>query len=159
MDLGPIEILYNWQSVLLAVGVSAAVQGVKRALDIALGGKDKRKAVRLVTQVLLPLLPLLLGSLGAILVPLHPEKLTEYVTSHANVKPWWRSGRGARPWDSSRTTCISGLGASWRRWPSLLTVCRRPVRNGGPAFYGRAEVLSGCRPLTCGQCLFIVQLL
>jgi hypothetical protein len=88
MDLGPIEILYNWQSVLLAVGVSAAVQGVKRALDIALGGKDKRKAVRLVTQVLLPLLPLLLGSLGAILVPLHPEKLTEYVTSHANVKPW-----------------------------------------------------------------------
>lgn len=88
MDMGPVEILYNWQSILLAVAVSAAVQGIKRTLDMALGGKDKRKAVRWVTEVVLPLMPLFIGAIGAILVPLHPEKLTEYVTAHANVKPW-----------------------------------------------------------------------
>lgn len=92
MDLGPVEILYNWQSIVLAAGVSAVVQGLKKTLDIVVGGKDKRKAIRWVTQVLLPLSPLLFGALGAIIVPLHPEKLTEYVAANANAKPWVAHG-------------------------------------------------------------------
>ncbi len=88
MDLGPIEILYNWQSILLAVAVSAAVQGIKHTLNIAFGGKEKRKEVRWVTEVLLPLMPLFIGALGAILVPLHPDPLTTYIAAHPNVKPW-----------------------------------------------------------------------
>ena len=88
MDMGPVEILYNWQAVLLAVGVAALVEGIKRAINVAAGGSDKRKAMRWVTEVVLPLLPLFAGSLGAILVPLHPDKLTEYVTAHPSVKPW-----------------------------------------------------------------------
>ena len=88
MELGPVEILYNWQSVLLAVAVSALVQGVKRSLDIAIGGTTKRKSLRWVTEVLLPLLPLFIGSVGAIIVPLRPDQLTAYVTEHTSVKPW-----------------------------------------------------------------------
>jgi hypothetical protein len=88
MDFGPIEIIYNWQAILLAVAVSAVVQGIKHTLNIAFGGKEKRKEVRWVTEVLLPLMPLFIGALGAILVPLHPDTLTTYITAHTNVKPW-----------------------------------------------------------------------
>ncbi len=82
-DLGPISVLYCWQSLLLAFGVSATTNYVKQAIDWKLGGKDARANKIFVNRVILPALPLILGALGGLFVPIHPDALTLYLTEHA----------------------------------------------------------------------------
>lgn len=81
MDLGPLEVLYCWQSALLAVGVATTTQGVKNALDVFVGGKQVRKKKLIITKLILPATPVLLGALGAVFIPLHPEALTAYMAA------------------------------------------------------------------------------
>ena len=99
--MNPIEVLYSWQSVVLAVAVAGLVQAIKTTLDTALGaaptgrkpettdrraaratGREIRKQSALLTRILLPLLPIIIGAVLAMLVPLRPDILTEYAKTH-----------------------------------------------------------------------------
>lgn len=81
--LGPLAVLYSWQSLLLAFGVASITHVVKGVLDLKLGGKEERAKKMWANRVFLPLTPIVLGALGGALVPLHPEALTEYLTAHS----------------------------------------------------------------------------
>ena len=85
MDLGPLEVLYCWQSVLLAIGVATATHGVKRLFDVFAGGKEARKKKIIINRLILPATPILLGAIGAAVVPILPEALIAYSTLHGLV--------------------------------------------------------------------------
>ncbi len=99
--MNPIEVLYSWQSVVLAVAVAGLVQAIKTTLDTALGaappgrkpettdrraaratGREIRKQSALLTRIILPLLPIIIGAVLAMIVPLRPDILTEYAKTH-----------------------------------------------------------------------------
>lgn len=83
--LGPLAVLYSWQSILLAFGVASLTHAVKGALDLKLGGKEERQRRLWANRVVLPLTPIGLGAVGGALIPLHPEALREYLSTHAVV--------------------------------------------------------------------------
>lgn len=85
--LGPLAVLYSWQSLLLAFGVASLTHVIKGALDVKLGGKEERQKRLWANRVVLPLTPIALGAVGGAVVPLHPEALMEYLTAHAVVGP------------------------------------------------------------------------
>jgi len=85
MDLGPLEVLYCWQSCLLAVGVASSTHGVKALLDVLVGGKAARKKRIVINRLVLPATPIVLGAVGAVVVPLHPEALIAYASLHGLV--------------------------------------------------------------------------
>lgn len=91
--MNPLEILYSWQSLFLAIVIAGITQSVKHGVDIYLEGRqgdspDKKtgKEIRqqnaLVNSTLLPLFPLFLGSLFGAFLPIQPEPLVQYVTTH-----------------------------------------------------------------------------
>lgn len=104
--MNPIDVFYSWQSLLLAVAVSGIVQAVKTGIDTVYGtssarrssdapgtkahhvGKELRKSNALITRGLLPLLPILIGAVLAVLVPLHPEILTAYAEGKGGGRDW-----------------------------------------------------------------------
>jgi hypothetical protein len=83
LDFGPLSVLYCWQSVLLAIGVSALSHGFKALLDVAVGGQERRRRHLILHRLVLPATPIILGAVGAVVVPLHPEALIAYVQLHA----------------------------------------------------------------------------
>lgn len=82
-DFGPLSVLYCWQSIVLAVGVSTGTHGVKRLVDFQLGGKDARKSLVFFQSIFLPATPIVLGALIGAFVPLWPEPLTAYIATNA----------------------------------------------------------------------------
>jgi hypothetical protein len=80
--LGPLAVLYCWQSMLLAFGVAAITNVLKNALDLRLGGREARTRKLFAHRVIMPLMPIVLGAGGAALIPIHPEALTDYLTAH-----------------------------------------------------------------------------
>jgi len=82
-DFGPLSVLYCWQSVVLAVGVSTGTHGVKRLVDFQLGGKDARKSLVFFQSIFLPATPIVLGALIGAFVPLWPEALTAYIATNS----------------------------------------------------------------------------
>lgn len=104
--MNPIDVFYSWQSLLLAVGVSGIVQAVKTGIDTVYGtsparrssdapgakahhvGKELRKSNALLTRGLLPLLPILIGALLAVFVPLRPDILTTYAEGKGGGMDW-----------------------------------------------------------------------
>lgn len=104
--MNPIDVFYSWQSLLLAVAVSGIVQAVKTGIDTVYGtsparrstdlpsvkahhvGKEIRKSNALITRGLLPLLPILIGAVLAMLVPLRPDILTAYAEGKGGGRDW-----------------------------------------------------------------------
>jgi hypothetical protein len=83
LDLGPLNVLICWQSLLLSFCVATLTHGAKTALDFSIeGGKEQRKKKIFVNRVVLPATPIILGSLVAMFVPLHPEALLKYIADH-----------------------------------------------------------------------------
>lgn len=82
LDLGPLNVLVCWQTFILALGVAIATQGVKRALDYSVGGKEERQKRMFINRLVLPGTPITLGAVAAVLVPLHPEALTQYIAAN-----------------------------------------------------------------------------
>lgn len=91
--MNPLEILYSWQSLFLAIVIAGITQSVKHGVDIYLEGRQgdspDRKTGReirqqnaLVNNTLLPLFPLFLGALLGAFLPIQPEPLVLYVTTH-----------------------------------------------------------------------------
>lgn len=83
IELGPLSILIGWQSFLLSLVIATATHGVKRVIDFFIeGGKAARRQKIFINRIALPATPIVIGSLVAIFVPIHPEALLEYITSH-----------------------------------------------------------------------------
>jgi hypothetical protein len=103
--VSPIDVFYSWQSLVLAVAVAGTVQAVKTGIDTVYGvsparrrndpatsarvvGREIRKSNVVLTRGFLPLLPIFMGALLAVLVPLHPEILTVYAEGKAGNRDW-----------------------------------------------------------------------
>lgn len=86
--MNPLDILYAWQSALLAVVIVGITQGVKAGIEAYLvlknvgttkTGKELRGEITLIDRAILPLVPLVSGSLLGAFVPVRPEALVDYV--------------------------------------------------------------------------------
>lgn len=96
----PLDILYSWQSLFLAVVIATMTQSFKRLVEGLIerysggDGVAKRKA-SLANTTLLPLFPLVLGGLIGRFFPIRPEYLVQYVnenhTSMAIYAMWGAS--------------------------------------------------------------------
>lgn len=83
--MGPLDIFIGWQPLLIAAIVYMTTQLVKAIIDGVMG-REKRKANRVLTRIVLPALPPLLGACAAF-IPAHPQSLVDYVA--ANELDWW----------------------------------------------------------------------
>jgi len=95
--MNPLELLYSWQALLIAVAATGITQLVKTVIDIVWGHKDAqptptakdakrvgealRKRSVIVNRLVLPMTPIWTGALMAVLIPIRPEVVTEYVTT------------------------------------------------------------------------------
>lgn len=96
--MSPLDLLYSWQALMVAIVATGITQLLKTILDVTLGkaapestpgikemakvGMDKRKSNVVVNRFVLPMAPILVGFIYAMLVPIRPEALIEYVTAH-----------------------------------------------------------------------------
>lgn len=85
MELGPMEILYCWQSVLLSCGVHVGTRALKGAVLLSAG--DSKKRLAWAKQFFIPLIPLLLGMFSAVVFPLHPDALVKYIKADGIADP------------------------------------------------------------------------
>ena len=95
-DLGPLNVFICWQTILFSIGIALASHGIKTIMDLIIGhysgadhekskiGKDIRKNSKLITGILVPSIPLVVGSLLALFVPLTPDVLVTYVKGLKN---------------------------------------------------------------------------
>lgn len=91
--MNPLDILYTWQSALLSLVIVGLTQGVKAGIEAHLllknqgtskTGKELRGEIAVIDRAVLPLVPLVSGSLLAAFVPIRPEVLVQYVTEHGD---------------------------------------------------------------------------
>lgn len=96
--MNPIEILWCWQALLVALVAAGMTQFVKTAVDIFWGkvapetttslkdmaeiGKGRRKANIALNRLIFPSLPVQIGALLAALAPIRPDVLTEFVAKN-----------------------------------------------------------------------------
>lgn len=89
--MNPLDILYAWQSALLAVVIVGITQGVKAGIEAYLvlknqgttkTGRELRKEISVLDRAVLPLVPLVSGALMGAFIPVRPEVLVQYVTEH-----------------------------------------------------------------------------
>jgi hypothetical protein len=89
--MNPLDILYAWQSALLAVVIVGITQGVKAGIEAYLliknagttkTGRELRKEISVLDRAILPLVPLVSGALIGAFVPMRPEVLVQYVNEH-----------------------------------------------------------------------------
>lgn len=81
-DLGPLSMFLSWQTLVLAMIIATVTSGAKTLIDVIMGGSDKRKKNKVLTELVLPAIPALLGVLFGALLPLHPDPLIAYVREH-----------------------------------------------------------------------------
>lgn len=79
--MNPLDILYSWPALLCVSACIGVTQAAKRALDVRLG-EEARKASRPLSVFVLPTLPVAVGALYAVAVPLHPDALVAYLAEH-----------------------------------------------------------------------------
>lgn len=124
LDLGPIAVLVCWQSVVLAVAVASLTHVFKRAIDYRFGSPEIRRKHIWVQRLLLPSIPLMLGVLVSVSVPLHPDALMTYMASHEFV--------GLRKW---AILAIYGLVVGqfsdyvWSRYTGLKSVAKKKLKK------------------------------
>jgi len=91
--MNPLDIIYAWQSALLAVVIVGLTQGAKAGIEAYLllknkgttkTGKELRGEVAILDRAVLPIVPLVSGALMGAFVPMRPEVLVQYVTEHGN---------------------------------------------------------------------------
>jgi hypothetical protein len=95
--MNPISLVYSLETLLIAVLAITLTQLAKLGIDIVLSddrklqraairnGADVRKQHPVLSQVVLPLLPLLFGFALPILLNLGPDVLIEYAKAHGNT--------------------------------------------------------------------------
>jgi hypothetical protein len=102
--MNPIELIYSWQALLVATAAFGVTQLMKTVLDIYWGkslkkrasiipaeassrivGKAQRKSSMMVNRVVLPVMPVILGAVFAMVVPARPEVLLDFVDARVDV--------------------------------------------------------------------------
>jgi hypothetical protein len=94
--MNPLELLYSWQALLIAIAATGITQLVKTVIDIAWGRKDVespstvkdakrageilRKRNLIINRLVLPMTPIWTGALMAALIPIRPEAIITYIT-------------------------------------------------------------------------------
>jgi hypothetical protein len=96
--MGPLDILYCWQSLLCAVAVIGVMKAVTAAIDLAIG-KDRRRANRWLSYFVLPMATVLLGFVYGAVVPLRPDALSSYLAEHEIEG--WRAMLSAGMWGAA----------------------------------------------------------
>lgn len=99
MDI--IGIFLSWQAVVLAVACVGIAQLVKTAIDVIKGrriaktvdksarkiGRELRQESLVLNRIVMPMVPIIVGAVFAAIIPLRPEFIVEYVTTHVS-NPW-----------------------------------------------------------------------
>lgn len=99
--MGPLDSLFCWQALLIALMASGMTQLTKSVIDVVWGlrhetptptvadalklGGALRRNTLIINRLLLPSVPILAGFLFAAFVPMRPDNLTHYVESHEIV--------------------------------------------------------------------------
>lgn len=81
--MGPLDVFLGWQALLLAALAYMLVQLLKTILDTTIGA-ERRKASRVLTRIVLPAVPPVVGALLALVLPL-PESLAAWVKEEPRV--------------------------------------------------------------------------
>lgn len=90
--MGPLDVFLGWQALLLAALCYMLCQLGKSILDAAMGA-ERRKANRVLTRIVLPAVPPVIGALLGLVLPL-PESLAAWVAEEP--LPWLAlAARGA----------------------------------------------------------------
>ena len=95
--MNPLDLLYSWQAVLVAIAATGVTQLIKTAVDVVWGHKDatptptvqdakrvgeqRRKRSLIINRLVLPMAPIWTGALMAALIPVRPEAIVEDVTA------------------------------------------------------------------------------
>lgn len=103
--MNPLDLLYSWQAVLIAIAATGVTQLIKTVLDVVWGHKDaqptptvkdakkvgeaRRKRSLIVNRLVLPMAPIWTGALMASVIPIRPEALVEYITAQ-HIEGWGR---------------------------------------------------------------------
>lgn len=101
--MGPLDSLFCWQALLIALMASGTTQLTKSIIDVVWGlnhetptptmadalklGGALRRNTLIINRLVLPATPILAGFLFAAIVPMRPENLSHYVESHS-VAAW-----------------------------------------------------------------------
>lgn len=96
--MGPLELLYCWQALIIAIAATGFTQLLKTVIDVTWGhvnaaptptmkakktvGADLRRSNKVLNRILLPMMPILFGFLMAVVVPVRPDLLLSYVSEH-----------------------------------------------------------------------------
>lgn len=83
----PLEILFCWQALLVAITVAGILRFVKATMDAAKGA-DWRKDRKWIELFLFPLSAIFLGAGVAVVLPLHPDVLQEYLDKVPEGQQW-----------------------------------------------------------------------
>lgn len=95
----PLDLLYSWQGIMVAIAATGVTQLLKTVLDIVWGqvdpkstptvkdaarwGATMRRRSLIVNRLVLPMFPILVGFIMALIIPIHPDVLIQYVdTNH-----------------------------------------------------------------------------
>lgn len=79
--MDPLQLIYSWQAIMIAAVASGLTQLAKTIMDIWVG-KDKRQNSVVLTRIALPIMPIAFGALSALIIPVRPDFLTQYVEAH-----------------------------------------------------------------------------
>jgi hypothetical protein len=96
MESNPLELLYSWQAMLVAIAATGITQLVKTILDVLYGrgsspanlvesakaGAATRKRTLLINRFVLPMTPIVVGAVMAMVVPVRPDPVLAYVATH-----------------------------------------------------------------------------
>lgn len=96
MESNPLELLYSWQAMLVAVAATGITQLVKTLIDVLWGrstspanvaesakaGAEARKRGILINRFILPMTPIFVGAFMAMVVPIRPDPVIAYVVTH-----------------------------------------------------------------------------
>lgn len=110
-----LELFYSWQAVIVAVACIGITKLVTTVLEMAKILSHKGDGPVWTRRLLLPLLPICIGFLVAAFVPLRPEFLVHYITTH--VEGWWNTTLSYGAWGAA---CGQFAGYSYDRLKALL---------------------------------------
>ena len=86
-----LEMFLSWQALVLAVITVTVSGGVKRIVAVA---KPDWRKNRILARLVVPAIPLVLGTLAGMFIPLRPEAVIEYVNTHADDGWQWAAYGG-----------------------------------------------------------------
>lgn len=86
--MNPIDILYSWQAILCAVACVGITEAIKTAIDVRIGSAARKRSA-ILSRLVLPMLPIWVGALYAVAIPMHPEALGAYLEAQG-VEGWAR---------------------------------------------------------------------